>query len=128
MDTGLVCYLSYANNPMALSVSSLAGHMFETFIVSEIIKSYKTSGIDTSKILSYYRDSNHREIDLIISAESTYHPIEIKMSAEPQKDAIKHFHVLDDINLNIGKSYVICQTPIAYPLSENTYAIPWQMI
>lgn len=88
----------------------------------------KTKGIDTSRFLSYYRDSNKKEIDLIINIENKFYPIEIKMTAEPKKDTIKNFCVLNDMNLKIDKGYVICQSPIAYPLSDSDYAIPWQMI
>lgn len=66
MDTGLACYLSLWNNPRALELSAMARAMFETFVISEIIKSYANAGKDTRNHLCYYRDNNNCEIDLII--------------------------------------------------------------
>ena len=43
-DTGLACYLSRWNNYEALESSAVAGNMFETFVVSEIIKSFTNEG------------------------------------------------------------------------------------
>ena len=128
MDTGLACYLSYANNSKALSVSSQAGSMFETFVISEIIKSYEALGIDTRGIFHYYRDSNKREIDLIINRNGRFYPVEIKMAAEPKKDAVKNFHILHDAGLDVGKGCVISRSEIIYFLDENNAVVPYQVI
>ena len=45
MDTGLACYLSLWNDPRVLENSAMAGAMFETYVVSEIIKEYANKGI-----------------------------------------------------------------------------------
>ncbi len=64
MDTGLVCYLGLWNNPRGLELSDMVGTMFETFVISEIIKSYASAGKDTRNHLCYYRDNNNCEIGL----------------------------------------------------------------
>ena len=43
-DTGLACYLTRWLTADALKNSAVAGNMFETFIVSEILKSYSNEG------------------------------------------------------------------------------------
>ena len=43
-DTGLVCYLTKWLTADALKNSAVAGSLFETFIVSEILKSYSNEG------------------------------------------------------------------------------------
>ncbi len=124
MDTGLACYLSYWNNPRTLEVSAMAGAMFENYVISEIIKTYTNKGLDPRTRLSYYRDNNKREIDLIISENDTLYPIEIKKSANPKKSAIKHFAVIDNLKKTKGKGIVISMSPIILPLDKENVIIP----
>ena len=58
MDTGLACYLTGYLNAETLEKSAYNGAIFETFIVSEIIKSYTNNGKDPRTRLYYYRDKN----------------------------------------------------------------------
>lgn len=128
MDTGLACYLSLWNNPRTLELSAMAGAMFETYVVSEIIKSYTNHGIDVRSRLCYYRDSNGKEIDLIIINNGKLYPIEIKKAAEPDKSALKNFNVLSGLGQEVGKGAVICMTPMLMPLDKDNYLVPVGMI
>ena len=124
MDTGLACYLSLWNNPKALELSAMAGAMFETYVVSEIIKSYANHGIDVRIRLCYYRDNNGGEIDLLILENGRLHPIEIKKSADPGKAALKNFGVLEHLPEEIGEGAVLCMTPIVIPLDTKNRLVP----
>ncbi|MBD5537166.1 MAG: ATP-binding protein [Lachnospiraceae bacterium] len=124
MDTGLACYLSLWNNPKALELSAMAGAMFETYVVSEIIKSYANHGIDVRSRLCYYRDNNGGEIDLLILENGRLHPIEIKKSADPGKAALKNFGVLEHLPEEIGEGAVLCMTPIVIPLDTKNRLVP----
>ena len=124
MDTGLACYLSLWNNPEALMNSAMAGAMFETYIVSEIIKQYSNAGLDTRSRLCYYRDNNGKEIDLIILENGKMHPIEIKKSADPGKDALKNFGILKSLDMEQGRGAVICLASQIYPLDEKNMIVP----
>ena len=124
MDTGLACYLSLWNNPRALELSAMAGAMFETYVISEIIKSYANAGIDTRNRLCYYRDNNNKEIDLIILENGKAYPVEIKKSANPGKSAVKHFGVLEDMGLDVGEGAVVCMSPMILPIDEKNRCVP----
>ncbi len=125
IDTGLACYLTLWNNPKSLQMSAMAGQMFETYVFSEILKTYTNQGLEPRSRFSYYRDSNKREIDLIITENGIDYPIEIKKSASPKKDAIKHFSVLDgQMNSARGKGLVISMSPIIVPLDEHNSVVP----
>lgn len=128
MDTGLACYLSLWNNPRVLEQSAMAGAMFETYIISEIVKQYSNAGMNPESRLAYYRDNNGREIDLIIIENGTLYPIEIKKSADPGKTAIKNFRVLDSLPEKVGKGAVICLSSNHYPLDQNNTVVPVGMI
>ena len=106
----------------------MAGAMFETYIVSEIIKQYSNKGIDVRSRLAYYRDNNGREIDLMIIENGTIYPIEIKKSADPGKDALKNFSVLDKLPDHTGDGAVICLSAMPYPLDSKNKIIPIGMV
>lgn len=124
MDTGLACYLTLWNNPRALELSAMAGAMFETYVVSEIIKGYANQGIPVRNRLCYYRDNNGNEIDLIILENGKLYPIEIKKSADPGSGVLKNFRVLKDLPETIGEGAVLCMTPMVIPLDEKNRLVP----
>lgn len=84
-DTGLACYLTRWLTADALKNSAVAGNMFETFVISEILKTYSNEGKDYRFNIYYYRGKDKRktgenEIDLIIEENGVLYPVEIKMS------------------------------------------------
>lgn len=124
MDTGLACHLGGWNTPDQLSRGAMAGQMFETFVVSEVLKSYKNAGRDTRSV-SFYRDARKREIDLVIQDGRTLHPVEIKAGMTVRSDAVKNFSCLDDISgYEVGLGHVICQTEEPYYISRDVQAVP----
>ena len=73
-DTGLACYLTRWLTAEALKCSAVAGNMFETFVVSEILKSYNNEVKDYRFHIFYYRGkdktaSAENEIDLIVEED-----------------------------------------------------------
>ncbi len=108
LDTGLAAYLTKWNTPDVLKNGAMAGAFFETFVVSEIIKSYYNKGI-LELPLYFYRDKDMREIDLLIEDSGTLYPLEMKKHADPSKKDIESFSVLDKIsNMRRGTGGVIC--------------------
>lgn len=122
MDTGLCCYLSMWNNAKALAVSAMSGPMFETYVVSEIIKSYINAGINPRNRFYYYRDNNRKEIDLLLIENNTVYPIEIKKGSNPSKDDIKNFNVLKYFNEDEGPGVVLGTNTNPIKLTENVSA------
>ena len=123
-DTGLACHLAAWNSAEALRRSAMAGHMFETFAVSEVLKSYLNSGKDLRNV-SFFRDSRKREIDLVIQGGNMLHPVEIKTAATVSKDALKNFSALEGLaGFEVGFGAVVCQTEKPYLIAKNVQAIP----
>lgn len=62
MDTGLACYLTGYLNAETLEKNAYNGAIFETYIITEIIKSYTNNGIDPRTRLYYYRDTKQKKL------------------------------------------------------------------
>ena len=108
LDTGLAAYLTKWNTPDVLKNGAMAGAFFETFVISEIIKSYYNKGV-LELPLYFYRDKDMHEIDLIIEDSGTLYPLEMKKHADPSKKDIDAFSVLDKIpGITRGPGGVIC--------------------
>ncbi len=120
MDTGLAAYLAGWTTPEALEIGIASGAFFETFVVSEIIKSYKHNAVSAN--LYYYRDSDKNEIDLLIYQNGQFYPIEIKKTSTPQLDDIKAFKIFAK-NENVAYGNLICLAQTSQPLFANTDAI-----
>ena len=133
-DTGLACYLTRWLTAEALQRSAVAGNMFETFVVSEILKSYSNEGKDYQFSIFYYRGKDKRasgenEIDLIIEEDGILYPVEIKMSANPKANMASTNVVLDKItNKNRGMGIVLCLVDKKEYLRDNLLALPLEYI
>ena len=75
-DTGLVCALVEIDSPQHLAVHSLRGELFETFILSEIMKRYANT--KRPPRLYFWRDKAGLEIDGLIDRAGERFPLEIK--------------------------------------------------
>ena len=129
-DTGLACYLSRWLSADALKNSAVAGNMFETFIVSEILKSYTNEGKDYRFQIFYYRGKDKKasmenEIDLIIEENGMIYPIEIKMTGNPKASMASANTVLDRIpDKKRGNGIILCLIDRKTYLRENLIALP----
>lgn len=121
MDTGLAAYLCRWPNAQTLENGAMDGAFLETFVVSEIIKSYYNAGIEPN--LFYYRDSDKKEIDLLFVNQNQVIPVEIKKAKTPQ-DAHKNFGVLEKINLQAQTGLVICATDELLPYNRQLWYYP----
>ncbi len=126
MDTGLCAYLTRWSSAKTLEASMMSGAVFETYAVSEIVKSYYNAG--KRPPIFYYRDTDQQEIDLILEANDTLYPFEMKKSAAPGRNASRHFRLLAKTKKEIGAGGVICMTDSLYPIDENNYYIPIWLI
>lgn len=124
-DTGLAAYLTRWLNADALEAGAASGEFFETWVVTEIYKSYANKGVVPP--LYYLRNFNGKEIELIIWQNGTAYPVAIKKSAYPNK-AVKTFAILEpvsaDAKINIGAGGIVCLIDDLIPASDNLYYIP----
>lgn len=122
MDTGLCSYLAGWEDARSLQLSSNAGHYLETYIISEIIKKYNSKSKRLN--ISYYRDKDKNEVDLIIEKNNTIYPFEIKKTSNPTISMIKNFSKLESSGKLIGEGGIICTYDFLMHLDEKNYIIP----
>lgn len=128
MDTGLACYLTGYINSETLEKSVYNGAIFETYIISEIIKSYTNNGKDPRTRLYYYRDNNQKEIDLLVFYDNKVYPVEIKKSANPGKEALKNFDIVKKFGVEVGNGIVLCMMENIMAIDDNNYYVPIEYI
>ena len=125
LDTGLASYLCRWPTPETLESGAMSGAFFETFVISEIVKSYYNTGKDLN--LYYYRDIDKKEIDLLIVNADGIIPIEIKKAKSPS-DADKNFSVLKKLNMPIKPALILCMADELMPYSKDVWLCPIGMI
>lgn len=107
MDTGLAAYLTRWSNPDVMQSGAMAGAFFETYVISEIIKSFSNNGEEPP--IYFYRDKDKYEIDLLIEQNNILYPVEIKKTATPSSDDAKNFFITKRIkNIKIAQGIIIC--------------------
>ena len=83
-DSGLLCSLLGIQEPEHLATHPLRGSVFETFVVSELVKAAYNRGEPAS--LHFWRDSNGNEVDVIADVGARMRPIEIKSGQTLNRD------------------------------------------
>ncbi|MDR1553257.1 MAG: ATP-binding protein [Prevotellaceae bacterium] len=121
-DTGLCCYLSGWETVETLSNGAMSGAMLETYVISEIMKSYRHNGLTPN--VWFYRDRDKKEIDLLIERNGLFYPVEIKRTASPKTSDVKHFSILARLGLATGKGAIVCLYDKLLPLNSQTIVVP----
>ncbi len=122
LDTGLCAYLTRWTSPESLEAGAMSGAILETFVVSELLKSYWHNGRAVN--LHFYRDRDGKEVDLLIEQDNRLYPIEIKKTATPSRTASRNFDVLSRLGRDIGPGAVLCLKETVVPLSAEVSSIP----
>lgn len=126
LDTGLMAWLTKWLTPETIQQGAKSGQFFKTFVVSEIIKSFYNQGKEPP--IYFYRDTDQKEIDILIEDGQTLYPVEIKTTASPDKRMVKAFDILranlPKNELTVAHGTIINQYPQKLWLAENLVALP----
>ena len=127
-DTGLACAGQAISTPSAIGGHPLWGALFETACVTEIRK--QCSFLSPHPQIYHWRAYAGTEVDIIIECNGRFYPIEIKAGSNPSRrdtsglTAFRKRHP----ELNIAKGLVLAPIERPLQLSENDYALPWDVI
>ncbi len=105
IDVGLAAFLLDIQDKTQIKNHPLRGALFETFIVTEILK-HKFNTIQTNN-LYYFRDNVGNEIDLLMDMGNTIVPIEIKSGKTVNDVFFKGLNYYKNLNPTVKQSYLI---------------------
>jgi hypothetical protein len=100
----------------------MSAAILETWVVGEVLKSYWNAGRPAPTW--FYRDTQKREIDLLIHLDGTLYPIEIKKTANPRLDDVRAFQHLKGLGLPVGPGALLCLVPEPMPIDLEVTAWP----
>ncbi|MEM4204373.1 MAG: ATP-binding protein [Candidatus Methanomethylicaceae archaeon] len=126
IDTGLAAYLTKWKTVDTLLNGAMAGAFFETFVVTEIIKSYWFRGEEAP--IYYFRDKEKHEVDLLIEQDGLIYPLEIKLSSRISPSDLANINYLRKKMKNVAKGAVISAGTNYLPLDRENLIIPASLI
>ncbi len=121
-DTGLLCHLLGIVKPADLAISQYRGQIFETWVMSEILKSRFNSGLREN--IYYWRNHIGQEIDCIIDKGSSLVPIEIKAGQTINSDYFKGLELWNKM-AGAGPGYLVYAGDISQKRSIAT-VVGWK--
>ena len=125
-DTGLAAYLSMWTSKDVLMNGAASGQFFENYVVGELLRN---NAYGEAKVnMTYYRDTNQKEIDVVIEEGGVIHPIEIKKTSNPERKIVKAFEVLNVSGNELGQGLVICMTDRTFPIDEKNNMVPARIL
>jgi len=123
LDPGLLCYLLRIRDSEELKTHAMRGAIFESFIISELHKSFSHIGEDPP--LYFWRDRTGHEVDLIIDLGQNVLPVEVKSSrtiASDFFDGLRYWLSLKGNPQTIG---VLIYAGGERSKRDNFYVKPW---
>lgn len=125
-DTGLACTLNMISSHSALGGHPMTGALFETAVINEIRKL-----ADSLPPLGLYHWRSHgaSEVDLLLEQNGTFFPIEIKLTSNPTSKDTRGITAFRKTypKLKIAPGLIVCPCEKFIRISENNYAIPWDV-
>lgn len=126
LDTGLCAYLTGWDSPKSLERGAMSGAILESYVFSEILKSYWHNAKEPN--IYFYRDRDAKEIDFIIEANNTIYPIKVKKTMMPDLGTCKNFSVLKKLQKTVAKGVVLCLKPEVSFISREIISIPITLV
>jgi hypothetical protein len=127
IDTGMACHLMHISTPNALLGHPKLGALFETYIVNDILRQLPL--LPGMPAVYHWRSHAGAELDLLLEMDNIYYPIEIKCKTRPTKSDCRGIQAFKETypHLTYAPSLVICAVEQVLPLSDDCYAIPFDV-
>jgi len=105
LDTGLAALLLDICNENQMKTHPVKGHLFESFVVAEILKHRFNRGQPDN--LYFFRDNTGNEVDLICDFGQTVDAIEVKSGQTAAADFFKGLRFFSKLSNNVRQSIVL---------------------
>jgi hypothetical protein len=123
LDSGLVCYLLDIRDAGMLERHPLRGAIFESFVVSELIKSFAATRSDAP--LYFWRDATGHEIDVLIDLGERVIPVEVKSGETVAPDAVDTLAWWTSIPSNPNRGGVLVHGGLESFEFKGFRVLPW---
>ena len=125
LDTGLACFLMGIHDAKQLEAHPLRGALFETLVMTEILKSRCNQALVNG--LYFYRDHAGNEIDLVLDRGSALDLIEIKMGKTIHSDFFKGIHYYQKNSAQKTKAHLVYGGE-AQHVQEQVQILGWKKV
>lgn len=105
LDTGMLAYLTGWKTPKSTLTGAMSGAFIETYIISEILKSYWHRGLEPP--IWFWRTKEKEEVDILFEINGKFYPVEIKLASLPTKTQISNLEKCVE-KLDAEKGYFLC--------------------
>lgn len=123
-DTGTLCFLAGLRDPVHAAAGPMAGAIFETAVLSEIVKTLGSRGEEPQ--LYFWRTSTGTEVDFLVDAGAKLVPIEVKVSATPRPPMAAGITALRAaLGAKASPGYVVHPGDVYLPLAPGVTALPF---
>lgn len=92
LDSGLACHLLGIRDAEQLALHPLRGAIFESWMVSEIVKNRLNQGLEPGCF--HYRETRGPEVDLMVRGSKGWHLVEAKSAQTLNAEFFQHLHTL----------------------------------
>lgn len=127
LDTGTLCYLTGIRDPAHAKAGPLAGPIFESAVLGEVLKAHLHRGEDPE--VCFWRTSAGVEVDFLVRHRGSLIPIEVKSTSTPRPamaDGILAFR--RDLPDLAGPGYLVHTGSHELPLGGGIRAIPFESL
>ena len=126
-DTGLAAYLLRLQSAQEIATSAFADGLFENWVVLQLRNSYLQNGFEAK--LNYFKDSNAKEINLLLEYNDCIYPIDIRKEPEISiKKQQKKFRLIapieQDGRFKIGNGCILSICQEVQEVDANLWIVP----
>jgi predicted AAA+ superfamily ATPase len=123
-DTGTLCHLSGLRDPAHALAGPLAGGIFETAVLAEVIRTLSHRGESAS--VYFWRTASGTEVDLLVESQGRLVPIEVKLSSTPRPAMAEGIAAFQrDLGRRAAPGYVVHPGEQLLPLRPGVVALPF---
>jgi hypothetical protein len=123
-DVGTLCYLTGLRDPEHAASGPMAGAIFETAVLAEIVRTLMHRAQEPQ--VYFWRTAAGAEVDIVLESAGRLIPVEVKLTATPRPamaDNIRKFR--QDFGERAQAGYVVHTGDARLPLAPEVTALPF---
>lgn len=123
-DTGTLCYLAGLRDASHAAAGPMAGAIFESAVLMEIVKTQVHRGEEPG--VYFWRTSTGMEVDIVVDSAGRLIPLEVKTTATPRPGMARGITVFREaFREAAGPGYVVHQGDTRLPLAPGVSSLPF---